>query len=188
MLAMTTAEARAALERGEARLPLADVRTWADKYGYDVDDDGVIDAIAPVVRARGHFLRDDFLRTYRWKTHRTIRHAEKYSDAEIADVTGVAFRQTDEKLRVDLLRALDGVDWPVASTLLHVGVSSDYPIIDLRALWSLNSTMPSYVNFEFWWAYVECCRRFAAAAGVSVRELDQALWAYSDAHQPPNTR
>jgi hypothetical protein len=129
-----------------------------------------------------------FLRTYRWKTRRTIRHAEKYTDAEIADVTGVAFRQTDEKLRICLLRALDGVDWPVASTLLHVGLSADYPIIDFRALWSLNSTMPTYVSYDLWWAYVQCCRGVADRAGVSVRDLDKALWAYSDANQPPGSR
>jgi hypothetical protein len=185
---MKLPEARAALERCELRFPLTEVRQWADRYGDSANDDHVIDAIAPGVRERGHFCRDEFLRTYRWKTHRTIRHAEKYSEAEIADVTGVAFRQTDEKLRICLLRALDGVDWPVASTLLHVGLSPDYPIIDFRALWSLKSAMPTYVSFEFWWAYVTCCRRVAAAAGVSVRELDKALWAYSEANQEPGTR
>jgi hypothetical protein len=44
------------------------------------------------------------------------------------------------------------------------------------------------VSFEFWWAYVECCRHLAAQAGVSVRELDKALWSYSEANQPPGTR
>ena len=187
-MAMSPNEARAALERREPRLPLSDVSKWAERYAYKVDDDRVIDAIAPAVRERGHFLRDEFLTTYRWKTHRTLRHAEKYSDAEVADVTGVAFRQSDEKLRICLLRALDGVDWPVASTLLHVGLSADYPIIDFRALWSLGSAMPSYVHFDFWWAYVQCCRELAARAGVTVRELDQALWAYSEANQPKGTR
>jgi hypothetical protein len=186
MCAMTNAEARAALERCEPRFALADVRAWAGRYAYDDDPD--IDQIAPGVRARGHFVRDEFLATYRWKTHRTIRHAEKYSDDEIADVTGVAFRQRDEKLRICLLRALDGVDWPVASTLLHVGVSADYPIIDFRALWSLRSAMPTSVSFAFWWAYVTCCRRLAADAAVSVRELDKALWAYSEANQPAGSR
>jgi hypothetical protein len=185
---MTPAQARAALDRCEPRIPLTDVRKWAARYSYNVADDHIIDAISQTVRARGQFTRDEFLTTYRWKTHRTIHHAEKYSDAEIADVTGVAFRQTNEKLRICLLRALDGVDWPVASTLLHVGLSSEYPIIDFRALWSLGSAMPTYVNFDFWWAYVECCRRVAASAGVSVRDLDKALWAYSEANQPPGSR
>ena len=181
---MTPKEARAVLERCEPRLPLAEVRHWAARYESDVADDHVIDGIAPAVRARGRFLRDEFLATYHWKTHRTLRYAEKHTAAEIEDVTGVAFRQTDEKLRICLLRALDGVDWPVASALLHVGLSPEYPIIDFRALWSLGSEMPSSVSFEFWWAYVGCCRGLAATAQVSVRALDQALWAYSEAHQP----
>jgi hypothetical protein len=187
MPSMTPAQARAALQRCAPRLPVADVRDWAARFG-DPGADAAIDAIAPAVRERGHFLRQEFLDTYRWKTHRTVHLAEKYTDEQIADVTGVAFRQRDEKLRVCLLRALDGVNWPVASTLLYVGVSSDYPIIDFRALWSLGSAMPSVVSFEFWWAYVECCRRVAKAAGVSVRELDKALWAYAAANQPPGTR
>ena len=187
MPSMTPAQARAALERRKPRFPLSEVADWAARFG-DADSDRVIDTIAPAVRERGHFLREEFLETYRWKTHRTVYLAEKYSDQEIADVTGVAFRQRDEKLRVCLLRVLDGVNWPVASTLLYVGVSDDYPIIDFRALWSLGSAMPSVVSFEFWWAYVECCRHVAKAAGVSVRELDKALWTYAAANQPPGTR
>jgi hypothetical protein len=167
-------------------MPLDEVREWEQRYG--VDDDRVLDAIAERVRERGYFLRDEFLETYAWKTTRTLGQAKKYTEAEIADVTGVAFRQADEKLRIGLLRALDGVDWPVASTLLHVGLSPEYPILDFRAVWSLGSTMPSSVNFEFWWAYVRCCRRVAARAGVTVRELDKALWAYADANQPRGTR
>ena len=110
---MTPTEAREALVRCEPRMPLGDVRNWAKRYSSGVDDDKIIDAIAPNVRQRGHFLRREFLDTYAWKTTRTIGKAKKYSEAEIADVTGVAFRQTDEKLRICLLRTLDGVDWPV---------------------------------------------------------------------------
>jgi hypothetical protein len=186
---MPMKQARESLERCQPRMPVGEVREWAARYSYDVDRDSDIDAVAPAVRKRGHFLRDEFLTTYRWKTHRTLRHAEKYSEAEIADVTGVAFRQTNEKLRVCLLRALDGVDWPVASTLLHVGLGPSYPILDFRALWSLGSGVPSGpVSFEFWWAYVHCCRKLAADAGVTVRELDKALWAYSEANQARGSR
>jgi hypothetical protein len=99
----------------------------------------------------------------------------------------VAFRQTDEKLRICLLRALDGVDWRVGSVLLHVGLSPDYPIIDYRALSSLGSGEPNNCSFEFWWDYVECCRQLERQAGVSVRQLDKALWAYSEANRPRRT-
>ena len=187
-MAMTGSEARAALERRRPRMPLGEVREWDARFGGDDGASRVLSDIGPAVRARGHFTRDEFLETYAWKTRRTLGRAEKYTEEEIADVTGVAFRQRDEKLRVCLLRVLDGVDWPVASTLLHVGCDPSYPILDFRAVWSLGSTVPAYVSFEFWWAYVECCRALATEAGVTVRELDRALWAYSEANQPAGGR
>lgn len=186
--AMNIKDARAGLERCQLRFPTEDIPLWAERYAYRADDQHVIDTISAAVRERGHFRRDEFLETYRWKTERTARYAERHTEEELIAVVGLAFRQRDEKLKLKLLCALDGVDVPVASALLHVGLSEDYPIIDYRALWSLNSGQPSYYSYEFWWLYVECCRRAAAAAAVSVRELDKALWAYSDANQPGGTR
>jgi hypothetical protein len=188
MPGMNVAESTAGLQRCELRFPVEDVPSWAERYDYRADDQHIIDRISPAVRERGHFLRDEFLQTYRWKTERTARMPEKYSEVELADVVGLAFRQTDEKLRLKMLCALDGVDVPVASMLLHVGLSADYSIIDYRALWSLHSGEPTYYSFKFWWLYVECCRRIAAVAGVSVRTLDMALWAYSEQNQPKGTR
>src|SRR5262245_34056026 len=107
-------------------MPLRDVRTWAARFDADFGDtDRGIDLIAPRVRVRGHFLRDEFLETYAWKTTRTLGKARQYTEAEIADVTGLAFRQTNERLRYNLLCAMDGVEAAVASTLLYVGVSDD---------------------------------------------------------------
>ena len=187
-MAMTGTEARRALARRRPRMPLAEVREWDARFGRDDAGDPVLSAIGPAVRARGHFTREEFLATYAWKTRRTLGRAQHYSEDEIADVTGVAFRQPDEKLRVCLLRVLDGVDWPVASTLLHVGCDPSYPILDFRAVWSLGSEVPAHVSFELWWAYVEACRALAARAGVTVRELDRALWAYSEANQQRGSR
>jgi hypothetical protein len=183
-MAMTGTEARRALERREPRMPLEEVREWDARFGGDDAQSRVLTEIGPAVRARGHFTRDEFLETYAWKTRRTLGRAQKYTEDQVADVTGVAFRQRDEKLRVCLLRVLDGVDWPVASTLLHVGCDPRYPILDFRAVWALGAEVPAHVGFDFWWAYVECCRALAAEAGVTVRALDRALWSYSAAHQP----
>lgn len=40
-------------------------------------------------------------------------------------------------MRIEVLTVVCGVSWPVASTILHYCVSDDYPILDFRALWSL---------------------------------------------------
>ena len=38
-------------------------------------------------------------------------------------------------------------------------------------------------NFDLWWAYTSFCRKLAQEAGVSMRELDRALWQYSKVKQ-----
>lgn len=47
---MPRTQARAALDRCELRFPLGEARECANRYSYDVDDDRVIDAIAPQSR------------------------------------------------------------------------------------------------------------------------------------------
>ena len=88
-------------------------------------------------------------------------------------------------MRIQILTLLAGVRWPIASAILHYTVSEDYPILDVRALWSLEMerTTVDY-TFPFWEAYVKECQRIARDAGVSVRTLDKALWQYAKTHQP----
>ena len=44
---------------------------------------------------------------------------------------------------IDLLRTLEGVEWPTASTLLHFCDRSDHiRYLDYRALWSLGYSKP----------------------------------------------
>jgi hypothetical protein len=50
-------------------------------------------------------------------------------------------------------RALHGVNWPMASVMLHFAGREPYPVLDFRALWSLNVPKPSFYTFDLWWAY-----------------------------------
>jgi hypothetical protein len=68
MLSDATCGSPSSARTTTAGFPLGDVQHWASQYSYSADDDPVIDAIAPAVRERGYFTRDEFLATYRWKT------------------------------------------------------------------------------------------------------------------------
>jgi len=75
-----------------------------------------------------------------------------------------------------VLLLLNGVHWPTASVILHFCHADPYPILDVRALWSLGidaNTVP--YNFEFWNEYTQFCRKLAGEAKVTMRELDRAL-------------
>jgi hypothetical protein len=60
-----------------------------------------------------------------------------------------------------------------------------YPILDYRALGSLvHDKPPAVYTFDFWWEYVQFCRRLAAELGCSMRVLGRALWQFSKENQP----
>ena len=69
--------------------------------------------------------------------------------------------------------------------ILHFFHQDKYPIIDYRALYSITMEVPNQYTFDFWWRYVEYCRDLASRTGLSMRELDQALWQYSKENQRP---
>ena len=101
-------------------------------------------------------------------------------------VTHVALTTDHERLRIEVLTLLSGVQWPTASVILHFGYDNLYPILDVRALWSAGVDAPerlSAYDFGIWWEYTLFCRQTAAAVGVSLRVLDRALWGYAEERQ-----
>jgi hypothetical protein len=175
----------------ELRFPKQKVAEWAAQYRYrpgketSCDEDMI--RIGARTRAARHYTRDDFLQVCDWHTRGRARHYYlKNTEEQVHHHTGVALTATDEARRVSSLMLLDGVWWPTASVLLSLGHEDPYPILDSRALWSVGCERP-YYTFRFWWAYVCFCRSTASECGVTVAELDRALWAYSQHHQPQRT-
>ena len=101
-------------------------------------------------------------------------------------VTTLALATEDERLRICFLSALHGINWPMASVMLHFAGRDRYPVLDFRALWSLSVPNPNFYTFEFWWRYTDVCRRLADEAKVTMRVLDRALWQFSKENQPPS--
>ena len=155
------------------------IREWAERYPVEYDAE-IENIIAPHVKARGYFLQDEFIRLCRWKTPRSRSRVASNTADYVEAVTQTALSTPNEHLRIEVLLLLNGVRWPTASVILHFCHTDPYPILDVRALWSLGidaNTVP--YNFEFWNEYTQFCRKLAQRAGVSMRELDRALWQYS---------
>jgi hypothetical protein len=166
------------------RFPASRIRDLAKRYS-DPGDDIFQHVIAPSIRKAGALRKSDFLRLCRWKTPRSRRHVRKNSEAFIRAVTRTAFSSADERLRIEVLTLLDGVDWPTASVILHFGHRDPYPILDVRALWSLGIDKPPKYDFGFWRAYTRFCRTLSRKSSCTMRTLDRALWQYSKENQKP---
>lgn len=143
------------------------------------EEQRIVTELSTGVRKRGFYTRDEFVALCRWKSLRARRRYEELSKELIAEVTKIALGARAEELRIGTLTVLDGVSWPTASVLLHFGHRDPYPILDFRALESLGVTQPSSYTFDFWWQYVQACRKLAAKYKVDMRTLDRALWQYS---------
>jgi hypothetical protein len=165
------------------RLDEREIADWAARYSYAGTDDDLLDRIRPLVLVRGHLTRPEFLEICAWKSVRTKPTCRKNKARRIETLTRAALATSDEALKIDLLRLLDGVEWPTASTILHFCDARPYPILDYRALWSLGYAEPPRYTMEFWLAYLDYTRGLAERLGVSIRTLDKALWQYSKERQ-----
>ena len=139
------------------------------------------------LKSKEFMTRDEFLKIGMWKSKRTKNHYLQNDDTFVEEITKIAFSpRTSERLRIEILQLLKGVGYPVASALLHFGLSSaKYPIIDFRALWSLNKINKDKIKYDFnlWNKYRTDCLDLARQHNLSLRDLDKALWQFSKENQ-----
>jgi len=156
------------------------IAAFAAKYQ---DDEEEVAGLKPGVAKRGFVTKRDLHEVAKWKSSMSAHHVEKNSEEYIKEVTAFALRTTSERARIEVLTILDGVSWPTASVILHFFHKEDYPILDFRALWSVELEEPNQYTFGFWWPYVQFCRDLSSRNGVDMRTLDRALWQYSKENQ-----
>lgn len=147
------------------------------------DDDSAVEKIGQCAKEAGHYCLEGFLEVCKWKSPRSQPRCRLNAQADVTEITRVALTTSSENLRIGALMCLYGVEWPTASVLLHFAHQDPYPILDVRAIWSLGVEAPSTYSFKFWWKYVEQCRSIARDAGVTMRILDRALWQFSAENQ-----
>lgn len=162
------------------------IEELAARYSYP-DEATLTGVIGSAVRQRGRYTRDEFLTVAEWKSPRNRKRYALNDEDFVAAVTGTSLSSKNERLRIEALTLLNGVSWPTASVLLHLGHPEPYPILDFRALWSLGVAVPkdayNFYDFSLWREYTQFCRGLAGECGVSMRVLDRALWQYSKENQ-----
>lgn len=167
------------------RFPTAETKKIAGRYQYGQDETALV-KLRPTVIERGYLRKEELALLAHWKAPRSAGHVQSNSEDYVQEITGFALSAETERARVQVLTNLDGVLYPTASVILHFFHKDPFPIIDYRALWSveLDTPAPTQYKFEFWWQYVVFCRKAAANASVDMRTLDRALWQYSKENQP----
>jgi hypothetical protein len=153
---------------------------YSDLYAYDGDD--VLRRKLGRAVQRDYITREDLIDVARWKWKggRTWRLVAGNSESEVQEASAVAFATKCERLRVGALLALRGVQWPMASVILHFAFPERYPILDARAMNTVGGS--KVYNFDRWMEYVALCREASQRFEVTMRVLDRALWTYDKEH------
>jgi len=170
------------MHRFKLKFKPSQIKRLAAEFDYNTEKE-ITESIVPRVKRAGYINKKDFLTICEWKTPRSKPLCRKNTEDLIKEITGISLKTKNEKLKIEILILLDGVNWPTASTILHFISSFKYPILDFRALWSLGYELPPRYNFEFWNAYTLYCQKTAKKNKVSLRVFDKALWQYSAENQ-----
>lgn len=144
---------------------------------------GITEQVFPSYRRKGYLTKGEFTKVCAWKTPRTRKRCELNDERMVREISALVRRTRSEHMRILPWTLLSGVQMPTASVFLHFAFPNRYPIVDYRALWSLQTDVPSQYTFAFWWEYTQFCRKLAREAIVSMRVLDKALWKYSELNQ-----
>jgi hypothetical protein len=165
------------------------VTTWSRRYAVTPLEHRLLNEVGPAVAERGYFQRDELLCVGEWKAPRVRPRLAQNLENDVNDITRIALA-APERLQHRVLGLLQGVGDPMASALLTVCAPDHHTVLDFRATEALDELyrrgalpavspghakgyLPDYVS------YLGFCRATAEHLGVSLRDLDRALWQWS---------
>ena len=160
------------------------IEAWAAEYG-DYDSSRVEDLFG---KARPNY--DDIELVYRWKSARSVGHFLTNDPEHVVSTVRSALRAKDDAAALARVETLSGVKARTGSALLAIFRPDRYTVMDWRARQTLEAfgylqdlRRASWTNV--WPDYMSLCRDIASRTGVSLRDLDRALWsAQGSTHRP----
>lgn len=158
--------------------PIEKVAYWASRYAFDKYDDSAFEAGERI--RKGDLSRSNLEIIVEWKSGRRKALVAENTDAEIRDAFMLALAAREPRSALAVLMGLSGVALPMASSIMTAIDQERYTIVDWRALEALGEPDADYSRLLVYLnEYLPACRRIALEAGVSLRTLDKALWAWS---------
>jgi thermostable 8-oxoguanine DNA glycosylase len=137
------------------------------------------------LKEQGFLTKEVALKILKWKSPRPLKHYEKNTDDDFELITKNAFLQTNEKLKIHILTALTGVNYPSASAILMFYDQTKYPVIDIRVWRQLHKNQfvtenPNGQNFRLsqWIKYLDVIRKISKELEISPRQLEKRLFDY----------
>ena len=167
------------------RFPESEIVSLADEYLLCLNktlqqkEQEVIDIKDEVQKKGiGHLTKEQLSKMVRWKSQRNSTSILNNSPNDIKEITRDAFSATDDWTKLEILCKLEGIGYSISSAILHLYDVNCYPILDVRAMWSVCCENKNYTP-SLWQEYIQLCRKIADRNKINMRTLDRALWRFS---------
>ena len=149
--------------------------------------------LSELIKEQGYLTKEQAIKILKWKSPRPLRFYEQNSDIEIETITKLAFQQNNDSLKIHILTALKGVNYPSASAILMFHEPKNYPVLDIR-VWKqlyknkLVTTNSKGQNFtlEQWTNYLKIIRSLAKENNLTSRQVEKRLFDYDKSTQIGN--
>jgi hypothetical protein len=135
------------------------------------------------IKHQGFITKEQGIKILKWKSPRPLRHYELNSDNDFKEISKLSFESKDERVRMHVLTALNGVNYPAASAILMFYDKELYPIIDIR-VWKqlykagLVDTNARGQGFKLkeWQRYLATIRELAGKLKLTPRQVEKRLF------------
>jgi len=134
---------------------------------------------------RKYLTRKELLKILKWKSPRPLRHYEKNTEKQVRLITTIAFSQKSDTIKMHILTALYGVNYPAASAILMFRNPKKYPVLDIRVWQQLHRAgyvkgNPRGQNFTLQQCddYFSAIRKLARSTGMTARQVEKRLFDY----------
>jgi len=135
------------------------------------------------IKEQGFVTKEQGLKILKWKSPRPLRHYVLNSDNDFKEISKIAFDSKNERVRIHMLTALNGVNYPAASAILMFYDPLQYPIIDIR-VWKqlykegLVDTNARGQGFRLkeWVKYLQVIRELGNKTNLTARQVEKRLF------------
>ena len=142
------------------------------------------------VKKKGFLSKELGMKILKWKSHRPTKHYDKNLKQDFKTITKNAFQQKNEKIKIHILTALSGVNYPAASAILMFYDPTRYPVIDIRVwkqlykygLLTENSKGQSFTLYQ-WDTYLNVVRQIAKELSITPRQVEKRLFDHDKENQ-----
>lgn len=163
----------------------ADIHRWLQLYDLE---DYLFDTVSGRYLANGTLTAYDFFAIVSWKSNRTktkVRDGLAEIDKSVDGLMREVYEAHTPAERVDRLLNVRGIGIPIASAILAVCYPTEFTVLDWRAWETLKECEAEGLPPRYPWTsqeyvqYCLACKLLAEQVGLSLRDLDRALWGRS---------